>query len=148
MQSLRQRPFDALLLACLGSFVLGWLTFDVPTTLGFEPDGVAYYATRIDPYHLQMPFHIRMIITVAAVLYGPIYLVLAWGIYRDANWTWKLALPFSGLLVATTSIHMTADITSSTPPLNLPAFVLFNGVYVVVGLLLMVRFVRAPRATP
>lgn len=143
-QRWRERPFDVVLMACLLGFVTGWLTFDLPTTLGIETAGMAWYGREIDPFTLAMPLHIELTVAAAALLYGPLYLVLVWGLWRNARWTWKVALPLAGMVVASTVIHMAAALTSETPPVNLPAFLALNSPYVLAGLLLIVRFTRDP----
>lgn len=144
-QRWRERPFDGVLMACLLGFVAGWLSFDLPAALGVETAGMAWYGREIDPFTLDMPRHLELTVGAAALLYGPLYCVLVYGLWRDAGWTWKVALPFAGMLVASTVIHMVAALTSATPPVNRPAFLALNGPYVVVGLLLIVRFTRDPR---
>lgn len=141
-QRLRERPFDGVLMACLLGFVAGWLTFDLPATLGIETAGMAWYGREVDPFTLDMPRHLELTVGIAALLYGPLYCVLVGGLWRDARWTWKVALPLAGMLLASTVIHMTAATTSETPPVNLPAFVALNGPYVLVAILLIVRFTR------
>ncbi|MCA9538256.1 MAG: hypothetical protein KC620_05180 [Myxococcales bacterium] len=39
---------------------------------------------------------------------------------------------------------MTASVTSPTPPLHLPLFLVFNGLYIVAPALLIFRCVKAP----
>lgn len=142
----RARPLDLGLVVCLTYFIFGWLSSDVPTALGIELDSVAYYANTIDPFARHLPRHLHLLIGSAAVLNGPLYLVLFWGIWRDAAWLCKVALPFSGLLIGTTALYMAASITSPTPPLNLPLFWVCTGPYVVVPALLIFRCVTTPLA--
>lgn len=146
-QRWRERPFDVVLMGCLLGFVAGWLTFDLPATLGIETAGMRWYGREIDPFTLDMPRHLELTIGAAALLYGPLYLVIGWGLWRDARWTWKPALPLAGMLLTSTVIHMVAALTSETPPVDLPAFLALNGPYVLVALLLMLRFTRDPPPT-
>lgn len=143
----RERPLDATLAVCFAAFTLGWLTTDLPLTLGFEPPAMAIYAAEIDPYFARMPPHISLIIAIATFVYGPMYIVLLWGLWRRVAWLWKLALPLAGLLFGTNLIYAVAALTSDTPPVDLPLFFALNGPYSLVAVLMIVRFTRQPPPT-
>lgn len=138
-----RHPLDPLIMICLAGFSLGWLSFDLPMIFGWVNPGMAFYFTHIDPFTADMPASIELTNTTAAFLFGPFYFATLWGLWRRARWVWKLALPMSGVLVTTSAVHMTAAFVSPTPPVNVPLFLLINGTYPMVGLLMIYRFTRS-----
>jgi len=138
----RERPLDTIILVFLTYFIFGWLSNDVPLIFGIETSGMAFYTSNIDPLQANAPKYFTFIFGLASFVYGPSYLVIFYGLLKNKSWLWKIALPISGMVVGTTLVHMYGDITSETPPLNMAAFVLLNGPFVLGFLLLIFRCVR------
>jgi EXPERA (EXPanded EBP superfamily) len=114
-------------------FVL-WINQDLLIPLGLSSKSSEYYSTRVDPIIHHPPSWVRTIQWFAFAT-GPVFLVAAYGFFRDQSWLPYVVLPLAGAMVTSTGIYVIADVTGDVPPLNLTVFYVSNLPYIVILIL-------------
>jgi hypothetical protein len=92
-----------------------------------------------DPLFLDVPLWLRVLCSIEVFVFGPLYLVTAWGIWRRAPWLSSLALPFSGALVYSTGVYFAMELLEAMPGTNMFMVFAVNLPWTIVPLVLMWR---------
>jgi hypothetical protein len=100
-----------------------------------------------DPLFLEVPLWLRVLCSIEVFVFGPLYLITAWGILRRASWLKALALPFSGALVYSTGVYFTMELLEAMPGTNMLMVFAVNLPWTIVPLMLMWRCCADGKAT-
>lgn len=92
-----------------------------------------------DPLFFDVPLWLRVLCFIEVFVFGPLYLITAWGIFRRASWLPALALPFSGALVYSTVVYFAMEVLEAVPGTSMAMVLAVNLPWTVVPLVLMLR---------
>lgn len=150
---LRQRPLDAVLVFFFCVFAATslvyeqYIVFDVDLSKTTDVFGRSWYwyARSFDPIFLETPLWLRIMCTVDAYVFGPMYLVLIFAFIKACNWVRVPALVYGSAIVYSTVVYFGWEFLDARnrAEANLLAVTIVNIPYTVVPLLLMWR-VREP----
>lgn len=153
-QPLRNRPFDALLVAWFGVFAFTslvmeqYIAFGVDLARATDPLGRVWYwyAASFDPVFLETPLWLRIMCTIDGYVFGPFYIVLIYAFVRGRDWIRVPALIYGAAIVYSTAVYFGWELLdpANRAEANLLAVFLVNIPYTIVPLLLMWR-VRKPQ---
>ncbi|PRQ06447.1 EXPERA domain-containing protein [Enhygromyxa salina] len=105
---------------------------------------LCWYGRNLDPLFLANPQWLRVMSGISAFVFGPAYLVLAWGIWRGveaARWptiAWAVALLYSMV------VHLWMEFFGDYPPPRPGLLLAIYLPYAVVPILALWRFSRPP----
>ncbi len=74
---------------------------------------------QYDPLFLDIPDWLRVLCSIEVFLFGPLYLITAWGIFYQSSWLRAIATPFSGALIYSTIVYFAMEIIENVPGTNL-----------------------------
>jgi hypothetical protein len=150
---LRQRPFDAFLVACFSVFAVSSLVYeqfivfgvDLSTTTDIFGRSWYWYARSFDPVFLDTPLWLRIMCGIDAYVFGPCYLVFIYAFTRCRDWVRIPALLYGAVIVYSTVVYFGWEFldAANRQQANLLAITVVNIPYTIVPLLLMWR-VRHP----
>ena len=154
MTSLRDRTLDAVLVFFFCVFATSSLVYeqfivfavDLSTTTDVFGRSWYWYARSFDPVFLDTPLWLRIMCTIDAYVFGPMYLILIYAFVKGRNWVRIPALLYGSAIVYSTLVYFGWEFLDerNRAEANLLAVVIVNIPYTVVPLLLMWR-VRKPR---
>ena len=101
---------------------------------------------RWDPMFYVVPMWLRVLCSIEVFLFGPLYAVVAFGIWTKAKWLTTVTLPFSGALVYSTIVYFAMEIIESLPGTNMPIVFAVNLPWTIVPIILMYRVLQEPKA--
>jgi emopamil binding protein len=152
---LRQRRIDIVFAVVFAAFAVTSLISDLLPTLGvdfshpssnFFVNANYWYAHDTDPLFMHPPAWMRIITGLSALVYLPFYLVLVFALVTGRNWIQLPAVVYATMIVTLTGIVVFGVEFFGEPANRTPdpaKFLVFNGPYVLVPLLLLIRM-RAP----
>ncbi len=76
-----------------------------------------------DPIFLHIPLWLQVMCTIEVIIFGPLYVICAYGLAKKSKWLSSIALPFSGALFYSTIVYFAMEIIDPIPGTNL--FVVF-----------------------
>jgi hypothetical protein len=150
---LRDRPFDAVLVFFFCVFATSsliyeqFIVFDVDLSSTTDIFGRSWYwyARSFDPVFLDTPLWLRIMCTIDAYVFGPMYLVLIYAFVKGRNWVRIPALLYGAAIVYSTIVYFGWEFldTANREQANPFAVFVVNIPYTIVPLLLMWRM-RSP----
>lgn len=114
---------------------------DVVAPDAIDPFGRAlwWYGVNFDPLVAENPLFLRLMSGVSAFVFGPLYLVLAWGLSKRRNWVRVPAIVWGSAMLYSMFVHVAVEIWCETPPPNLWIFFGVYAAYVAAPILLLWR---------
>ena len=97
-----------------------------------------------DPLFLNVPSWLRVMCTIEVFLFGPLYVVCAYGLQTRRAWLPSVALPFCGALIYSTLVYFALEYIERLPGTNLEMVVLVNVPWTICPLLLVFRLLFSP----
>jgi hypothetical protein len=155
---LRERKQDAFFVVAFALFTCSSLFSDTPHALGITDgpfgDANAFYAEIAgDAFFASNPLPLRVRLYFSGFVFPFITAILTWAFARGVNGVRPLALMYSGAMIVGVLEFFGWELASGMMATNLGVFFAFNGPYLLVPLLLVVRMwqpnpfgVRAPEA--
>ncbi|MCU1475470.1 MAG: hypothetical protein JWQ64_163 [Subtercola sp.] len=148
---LAKRPFDIVFVVFFSIFFVTCLISDAIPTLGIAqtPDAPLIfaqwnyaYSSVNDPLFLHPPFWMRIVTGLSAFVYMPFYVLLVLAFIRRWNWIQLPAVIYATMIAALTGIvvfgvEFFGELEWRTP--HPGVFLLYNGAYVLIPLLLLIR---------
>ncbi len=151
-KKLRNRPLDFFLVISLVLFAFISFVMEIFTTFGVDLKTAAdpfgklwyFYASSWDPLFLNPPLYLRVMSGIDAFIFGPLYLVAAYGLARAREWVRIPGLIMVSAVVYSTLVYFGVEFIGETARANLMMVVLINIPYTIVPLLLGFRLRRTP----
>lgn len=148
--SLRRRPVDLVLVACFCSFALTSFIFDPYTALDVDlasstsiPGRLNYwFASSVDPLLLDPPLFVRIMVGLSVVLLGPMYLVIAYGIWRQRDWVRVPSLAYAAVKLYSMVVYLGVALFGDTSPRDHFLFWAVYLPYLIAPLVLAARMIR------
>lgn len=152
---LRRRPIDIVFAGVFALFIVTCIISDSVEGLGIPQVADSTnilaqwnytYSSQYDPLYMSEPLWLRFISGTSAFVYLPFYVVLIISLIRGWNRIQLFAVIYATMIISLTAIpifgvEFFGSAAERTP--NPVGFLLYNGPYVVVPLILLIRM-RAP----
>ncbi len=148
---LRSRPIDIVFVCFFSVFILTCIISDAIPTLGIPQTAdttnvLAHwnwqYSSAYDPLYEHPPVWLRFATGLSAFVYGPFYVLLVISLVKGWNWIQLPAVIYATMIVSITGIVIFGVEFFGEPQFRTPhpaAFLAFNGPYVLVPLILLIR---------
>ncbi len=148
---LSKRPLDLALVVCFASFALTSFVFDPFTALDVDlatstapPAALIYwFAVHVDPLLIHPPLFVRIMVGFSVVVFGPTYLILAYGLWRERPWIRLPALAYAAVKIYSLLVYLGVALFGDTRPRDYGLFTVVYLPYLVAPLVLALR-VRRP----
>jgi hypothetical protein len=152
---LRKRPVDIVFICFFSLFIVTCIISDSVPTLGIPqtPDSSYLpavwnytYSSVNDPLYLAAPVWIRFITGTSAFIYFPFYFFLIYALVRGRNWIQLPAVIYATMIISLTAIPIFGVEFFGEAQYRTPhpvVFLLYNGAYVLVPLILLIRMRKA-----
>jgi hypothetical protein len=148
---LRQRPWDIVFLCFFSIFIITCIISDSVEGLGLDqvPNSSNIlvqwnytYSSNFDPLYQSHPLWLRFISGTSAFVYVVFYVLLIISIVKGFNWIQLYSVIYATMIISLTAIpifgvEFFGPVGQRTP--NPLVFLLYNGPYVIVPLLLLIR---------
>ncbi len=148
---LRKRPIDIFFIAIFAVFIVTSIISDSVEGLGLDqvagsPNILVQwnytYSSQFDPLYQSHPVWLRMISGTSAFLYGAFYIVLIISLAKGWNRIQLFAVIYATMIISLTAIpvfgvEFFGSAAERTP--NPLVFLLYNGPYVLIPLILLIR---------
>ncbi|WP_374007616.1 DUF2781 domain-containing protein [Leifsonia sp. LS-T14] len=148
---LRKRPVDIFFIVMFSLFIVTCIISDAIPTLGILQTATTTnilaqwnytYSSQYDPLYMQEPLWLRFITGTSAFVYLPFYVLLVICLVKGYNWIQLFAVIYATMIISLTAIpifgvEFFGPVGQRTP--NPVVFLLYNGPYVLVPLLLLIR---------
>ena len=148
---LRQRPIDIFFLVMFSLFIVTCIISDAIPTLGIPQTATTHnlfaqwnytYSSQYDPLYENPPIWLRFITGTSAFIYLPFYVLLNICLVKGYNWIQLPSVIYATMIISLTAIpifgvEFFGDAAQRTPQPII--FLLYNGPYVLVPLLLLIR---------
>ena len=92
-----------------------------------------------DPIFYDIPNWLRVLSCIEVFIFGPLYLVVAIGLWNNSPWLESVALPFCGALVYSTIVYFAMELIENIPNTNYFAVFFVNIPWTIVPILLWLR---------
>ncbi len=112
---------------------------------------LCWYGRNIDPLYLANPHWLRVLSGISAWVFGPLYLVLAYGFWRGVDAVRGPALAWATCILYSMVLHIWLELFGEHPPANPGAMFLVYAPYIALPIALLWRMrSRGPfsRAVP
>lgn len=153
---LRQRPIDIFFIVIFSLFIVTCIISDSVEGLGLDqvansPNILVQwnytYSSNYDPLYQSHPLWLRFISGTSAFVYVFFYILLIISLAKGWNWIQLPSVIYATMIIALTGIPIMGveffgPVGERTP--NPVVFLLYNGPYILVPLLLMIRM-RKPQ---
>ena len=149
---LAKRPYDIAFLVIFTVFIVTCIISDSVEGLGLDmvpnsPNLLVqwnyWYAHNFDPLYASHPTWLRFISGTSAFAYVVFYVVLDIAIIRAWNWIQLPSVIYATMIIALTGIPIFGvelfGAPADLPTPNPAVFLAFNGPYIVIPLLLLIR---------
>jgi hypothetical protein len=141
------RSIDLFFVATFAGFAATSLLFDRTAALDIiGPDSIDpfaralyWYAIRYDPLVVENPLFLRLMSAISAFVFGPLYIYLAHGFWRQRARIRTAGLVYGWVMVYSMVVHIVVELWGELPPPNLVVFWLVYAIYLVVPILLLWR---------
>jgi hypothetical protein len=148
----RRHPLDAFFIVTFLAFALTSFLFDRTGAIdNISPDSsdpfaraMYWYGERWDPLIVVNPLFLQVMSAISAFLFGPLYLVLAWGLHHRRLWFRLPATIWAWLMLYSMVIHVVVELWGEHRPPDLLVFTGVYAFYVVAPILLLVHLHREP----
>ena len=158
IKPLKQRPYDLFFVVIFSMFTVSSLFFDILNGLDVELSATGsnplgrltyeWYAKGTDPLLIENPSLAQYATLISALVWGPMYLMFVYGFWKQKSWIRVPGLLYSGALTYSMLYYIWIQLADpdqtglvSEHPVR---FLLFNGPYLVVPILLGFRLRKAP----
>lgn len=150
-----KRPLDIFLIFCLVTFAFVSFVMEMYAVFGVDlsqttsPFGRAwyFYASSWDPLFLNPPLYLRVMCGVDAFVFGPFYLIVAYGLARARDWVRIPGIILVSAVVYSTLIYFGVEFIGERSRANLEMVALVNCPYTAIPLILGYRL-RKPLCFP
>jgi hypothetical protein len=148
---LRERPVDIFFAIVFSIFIITCIISDSIEGLGIPQTSTTTnilaqwnytYSSHYDPLYLAEPLWLRMISGTSAFIYLPFYVILVLSLVRGWNRIQLFAVIYATMIISLTAIPIFGVEFFGGPGERTPnpiGFLLYNGPYVVVPLILLLR---------
>jgi hypothetical protein len=85
-----------------------------------------WYGVKYDPLIVINPLFLQVMSAISAFLFGPLYLLLAWGLYHRRPWYRRPALVWGWVMLYSMVLHVAVELWGEHRP---PDLLVFTGVY-------------------
>jgi hypothetical protein len=151
---LHERPLDLVLVAAFLSFAITSFLFDPYTALDVDLAAsthaparvVHWFGVNVDPLVLHPPLFLRIMVGVSVLVFGPIYLVLAYGIWREREWIRTPGIAYAAIKIYSMIVYLGVALFGETRPRDLGMFAATYLPYLLVPILLLLRLRRSTSA--
>lgn len=127
---LRERGTDRLFVIGLVMFAATSLLVDRLAALDVDVcaeqrmfGALCWYGRNIDPLYLANPQWLRVMSGISAWVFGPLYLLLAWGFWRGVDAIREPARAWSWVMIYSMVVHLWMEFFGDHPPANTPAMI-------------------------
>ncbi|MEO7015421.1 MAG: emopamil-binding family protein [Leifsonia sp.] len=148
---LHKRPVDIFFIFMFSLFIVTCIISDAIPTLGIPQTSTTTnlfaqwnytYSSQYDPLYKSPPIWLRFITGTSAFVYLPFYVLLIVCLSKGYNWIQLYAVIYATMIISLTSIpifgvEFFGDAAQRTPQPII--FLLYNGPYVLIPLLLLIR---------
>ncbi len=148
---LRKRPIDIFFIVVFSIFIVTCIISDSVEGLGLDqvPNSSNIlvrwnytYSSNFDPLYQSHPLWLRFISGTSAFVYILFYVVLITALVKGFNWIQLYAVIYATMIISLTGIpifgvEFFGPVGQRTP--NPAIFLLYNGPYILVPLLLLIR---------
>ena len=100
---------------------------------------IYWYGVRWDPLIVANPLFLQVMSGISAFVFGPLYLILAWGLYHRRPWFRTPAVVWAWLMLYSMVVHVAVELWGDHPPPDLLVFVAVYAFYVVAPVLLLLH---------
>ncbi|MFF1571902.1 EXPERA domain-containing protein [Leifsonia sp. NPDC058292] len=152
---LRQRPVDIFFICVFSLFIVTCIISDSVEGLGLDqvadsPNILVQwnytYSSNFDPLYQSHPLWLRFISGTSAFVYVGFYVLLIISLVKGFNWIQLYSVIYATMIISLTAIpifgvEFFGPVGQRTP--NPGIFLLYNGPYVVIPLLLLIRMRKA-----
>ncbi len=90
-----------------------------------------------DPLFIAPPLWLRVLCTIEVVLFGPLYIICAYGIQKNKKWLSLVAFPFCGALVYGTIVYFAMEVLDPLPGTNMVMVFIVNIPWTIFPIILM-----------
>lgn len=94
-----------------------------------------------DPLFNIPPMWLRVMCTIEVFIFGPLYTLTAYGMYKDTAWFAGLALPFAGALIYSTIVYFAMEIILNEPGTNITMVFVVNLPWTIIPMMLVGKIV-------
>ena len=141
-------PTDIFIVVCLVAMATAAFTMDRSAALDLcapdspDPFGRALwgYGERYDPLVSANPHFLRVMSGISAFVFGPLELVIAYGLWTRKAWVRTPAFVWSVAMLYSMVVHTIVELWGDLPPPNPVIAVAAYVVYIVVPIVLLHRF--------
>jgi hypothetical protein len=106
--------------------------------IGHVRDIWAIY-NQFDPMFFNVPRWLQVMCMIEVFIFGPLYLITAYGFYFRSSWLHAVALPFSGALIYSTIVYFAMEAWDLVPGTNMVVVFAVNLPWTIVPALLLFR---------
>ena len=136
-----------MLIACFLGFAITSFVFDPYTALDVDlaasshPPAklIHWFGSNVDPLVLHPPLFLRIMVGISVVAFGPTYLVLAFGLWRDGSWIRTPAIAYASIKIYSMIVYLGVALLGDTPPRDIAMFTAVYLPYLAAPILLLVR---------
>lgn len=90
-----------------------------------------------DPLFISPPLWLKVMCTIEVFIFGPLYLITAYGLRNGKRWLSTVALPFAGALFYSTVVYFAVEYIENMPGTNMFMVILVNVPWTIVPVLLI-----------
>lgn len=143
---------DRIMAVTLAAMALAAFTMDRSAALDLcapdsaDPFGRALwgYGERFDPLVSDNPFFLRVMSGISAFVFGPLELLIAYGLWKGRTWVRVPAIVWSAAMLYSMVVHTIVELWGPLPPPNPVIAVAAYTAYIVLPLVLLPRMLRLP----
>jgi hypothetical protein len=142
-----RRGIEAFFIVTFVAFALTSFLFDRTGAIdNIAPDSsdpfaraLYWYAVKYDPLLVANPLFLQVMSAISAFVFGPLYLVLAWGLYQRRPWFRTPAVVWAWTMLYSMSVHVAVELWGDHPPPNLLVFTAIYAMYALFPALLLLH---------
>lgn len=99
-----------------------------------------------DPLFYVVPMWLRVLCSIEVFIFGPLYLITAYGMWKNAQWLNFIGLPFSGALIYSTIVYFIMEAIENREGTNFWMVFLVNIPWTIIPFLFIFRALQATHA--
>ena len=89
-----------------------------------------------------MPLWLRILCAIEVFIFGPLYLICAYGLCFKKQWLAQIALPFCGALVYSTVVYFAMEVLDQVPGTNMALVFIVNIPWTIFPIILIGRVIQ------
>lgn len=94
---------------------------------------------QFDPMFFNVPKWLQVMCMIEVFIFGPLYLIFAYGFYNKTWWLRDFALPFSGALIYSTIVYFAMEALEMVPGTNMAVVFAVNLPWTILPCLVLYR---------